>query len=165
MKSTPARPTAGAPRPPRLLILSLLCASVLAPVAALGGDWHQWRGPEQNGVSREKNLPETWDPDTGENLVWKNKFGGMSSPIVMKGKVYALTRIGDVEAPETVIAGPQTQEALVCVDANTGKIVWQHAQNMFQSDLPFHRLGWSNVAGDPESNRVYAYGAQGMLYA
>src|SRR5687768_4201407 len=29
--------------------------------------WYQWRGPEQNGVSREKNLPEKWDPDEEEN--------------------------------------------------------------------------------------------------
>src|SRR5687768_5447384 len=153
MTPTPARRSNGAAKRPRLLTLSLLCASVLAPAAALAADWYQWRGPEQNGVSRETNLPESWDPDTGENLVWKNNVGGMSSPIVMKGKVYTLTRIGDVEAPNTVIAGPQSQEALVCLDANTGKTVWQHPVNMIQTDLPFHRLGWSNVVGDSETNR------------
>jgi outer membrane protein assembly factor BamB len=147
----------------RILSLALL----LAPAAALAGDWHQWRGPEQNGVSREKNLPETWDPDSGENVVWKTEgVGGMSSPIVMKGKLYTLTRTGDVPSPDgDVIPGPQTQEALVCLDANTGKALWKHTENVFQTDLPFHRIGWSNPVGDPETNRVYVYGAQGVLYA
>ena len=143
-------------------VFAALLLSLAAP--ALAGDWHRWRGPEQNGISREKNLPESWDPDTKENLLWKNNVGGMSSPIVMKGKVYTLTRIGDVPSPDgDVVPGPETREALVCIDAKTGEIVWQHAENMFQTDLPFHRLGWANVVGDPESNRVYAYGAQGML--
>src|SRR4051812_217976 len=41
--------------------------------------WYEWRGPEQNGVSREKNLPDKWDPDTRENLIWDAPVGGMSS--------------------------------------------------------------------------------------
>ena len=146
--------------------LPLSLVLLLAPAIAFAGDWHRWRGPEQNGVSREKNLPDKWDPDTGENVVWKaEKVGGMSSPIVMKGKVYTLTRSGDVPSPDgDVIPGPQTQETLVCLDAETGKEIWRHAENMFQTDLPFHRLGWSNVIGDPETNRVYALGAQTQLY-
>lgn len=154
-----------APRSIRLL--AALLALALAPAAAFAGDWYQWRGPEQNGVSREKNLPEEWDADSGENLLWKAEgVGGMSSPVVMKGKVYTLARTGDVPSPDgDVVPGPQTQETLVCLDAETGKVLWQHKENMFQTDLPFHRLGWSNPVGDPETNRVYAYGAQGMLYA
>ena len=152
---------------PTTYLRSVLSVVLLLTPAAFAGDWHQWRGPEQNGVSREKNLPETWDADNGENLAWKVEgIGGMSSPIVMKGKLYVLTRTGDVQAGDgDVIPGPQTQEALVCLDANTGKELWKHAENMFQTDLPFHRIGWANPVGDPETNRVYAYGAQGVLYA
>ncbi|HEV8378585.1 MAG TPA: hypothetical protein VGP99_07025, partial [Tepidisphaeraceae bacterium] len=48
-------------------------------------DWYRWRGPEQNGVSRQKNLPSEWEPPTpqnpqGKNLIWTNDVGGMSSP-------------------------------------------------------------------------------------
>ncbi|HEX5242943.1 MAG TPA: hypothetical protein VFW23_06720 [Tepidisphaeraceae bacterium] len=74
-------------------------ASLLAAAAALGlaaisaptqaNDWSQWRGPEQNGISRETNLPDKWSlPDKnspGENVAWVADVGGMSSPIVMKG--------------------------------------------------------------------------------
>ena len=152
------------PTSSRLWTLSLLAASLLAPAGASANDWYRWRGPEQNGVSREKNLPETWDPDSNENVVWKVTGGGMSSPIVMKGKVYALTRVGEAKAEATVTAGPQTQEALTCFDAKTGKVLWQHVENLYQTDLPFHRIGWSNVTGDPETNRVYALGGQCTLY-
>jgi len=161
MKPTPPRPRTRS----RILlpVLALALAPLLAPADAPANDWYRWRGPEQNGVSREKNLPETWDPDTGENVAWKADIGGMSSPVVMKGKVYTLNRINETKSEGTVTAGPQTQEALICTDAKTGKLLWQHAENMYQTDVPFHRVGWSNVTGDPESNRVYALGAQNML--
>lgn len=130
---------------------------------ARAGDWYQWRGPEQNGVSREKNLPESWSPD-GENVLWSNNVGGMTSPIVMNGKIYTFTRIGEVSAGEkftaTLDPGPKTQEAFTCIDANTGKILWQELENMTMTDVPFHRVGWSNPVGDPGTGRVYALGAQ-----
>jgi outer membrane protein assembly factor BamB len=143
-----------------------LAVLMLTAATALASDWYQWRGPEQDGVSREKNLPEKWSPD-GDNVVWKNGVGGMSSPIVMNGFVYAFTRVGEVPAGEgqtaTLDPGPKTQEALTCVDAKTGKIVWQHMENMYVSDDPFHRLGWSNIVGDPKTGRVYGLGAQNTL--
>ena len=110
--------------------------------------WYQWRGPEQNGVSRETGLVDAWDPDTGENVIWTAPVGGMSSPVVWNNKVYTWTRIGEVPAGSadypTLAPGPKTQEALVCVDANTGKTLWTHVNNMTQTEVPFHRLGWSS---------------------
>src|SRR5262245_5873257 len=42
----------------------------VAPAVARGGDWSSWRGPEQNGVSRETGFPDTFTRE-GENVVWK----------------------------------------------------------------------------------------------
>ncbi|MGB7158470.1 MAG: PQQ-binding-like beta-propeller repeat protein, partial [Tepidisphaeraceae bacterium] len=139
------------------VILALLA---VRPAAALARDWHQWRGPEQNGVSRETNLPEKWSPDDGENVLWTAPVGGMSSPIVMKGRVYMLGRTGEVKRGGSTTVGPRTQETVVCLDANTGKPVWEHRMNMTQTEVPVHRLGWSNPVGDPATGRVYALGAQ-----
>src|SRR5687767_7095913 len=128
------------------------------------GTWANWRGPEQNGITREKNLPTKFDPDTGENLLWRNeKIAGMSSPIVMNGRLYTLTRIGEVKVQDTTIVGPETQEAIVCLDAETGNEIWVHRINMFQTEVPFHRIGWGNVVGDPQTNRVYGYATGGTL--
>src|SRR5689334_7339018 len=117
---------------------------IILPVR--GSDWTSWRGPEQNGMSREMGLPEDWDPFGGSNVAWVNKeVAGMSSPVVMNGKLYAWTRTGEVAVGEgenkTIVVGPQTQEALACVDINTGKTLWMYKTNMYQTDVPFHRIG------------------------
>lgn len=43
---------------------------ILSSVALLHADhWPQWRGPAQNGVSRETNLPVRWSKS--ENIAWR----------------------------------------------------------------------------------------------
>ena len=150
----------------KLKLSSWLLAAAFAATPALANDWAKWRGPEQNGVSREKNLPDKWSPD-GDNLAWHTPVGGMSCPIVMDGRIYSFTRVGEVPAGEgntaTLDPGPKTQEALTCMDEKTGKILWQHLNNMFQTDAPFHRLGWSSPVGDPDTGNVYGMGTQCTL--
>lgn len=122
-------------------------------------DWPMWRGPEGTGVSREKNLPSTWSPeDGGENLIWKSdKLGTRSTPIVMNGKLYTVCR----HEPETTKEG----EKVVCVDANTGKILWENSHNVFLTDAPAERVGWSSVVGDPTTGNVFVQGLCGTLKA
>jgi outer membrane protein assembly factor BamB len=119
-------------------------------------DWAQWRGPEHNGVSREKDLPEKWSTKGGEgsNLVWRAPVGGRTTPIVMNGHVYVITPVG---------SGVNTQERVVCLDDKDGKIVWEHKFNVFHTDIVEARVGWTNVAADPETGNVYAHGVQGLL--
>lgn len=113
-------------------------------------DWPHWRGPEMNGISREKGLPDKWSPE-GENLIWKSaELGTRSTPIVMRGKLYVLCR----HNPETNSEG----EKVVCVDAATGQKVWENAFNVFLTDAPAERVGWSCVCGDPTTGNVYALG-------
>ncbi len=121
-------------------------------------DWPNWRGPQQNCVSTEKNLPDSWDPDggPGSNLLWKNEeLGGRSTPIVMRGKLYTIVR----DQPGTETEG----EKVVCVDAATGKKIWEHRFNVYLSEVPDTRVGWSSVTGDPETGRVYAQGVSGYF--
>jgi outer membrane protein assembly factor BamB len=113
-------------------------------------DWPHWRGPEMNGISREKGLASTWSPD-GENLIWKKtELATRSTPIVMRGKLYSLCR----HNPETTSEG----EKVVCVDAATGEPIWENVFNVFLTDAPAERVGWSCVAGDPRTGNVYALG-------
>ena len=59
-------------------------AWIATPFNAKAGDWPHWRGPEMNGISREKGLPESWDPDSGENVIWESKeLASRSTPIIM----------------------------------------------------------------------------------
>ena len=121
-------------------------------------DWPYWRGPEYNSISRETGLPDTINPEGGEgsNLLWKKpEFGGRSTPIVMNGKLYTILRA----EPAT----PAEGERVVCIDAATGDLVWQSRHNVWSSDVPDTRVGWSSVCGDPETGRVYALGAAGLF--
>lgn len=118
-------------------------------------DWPYWRGPEMNGISREKGLPDTWTPD-GENMLWKSaELGTRSTPIVMNGKLYTLVR----HNPATT----QEAEKVVCVDAATGEKKWENVFNVFLSDVPDTRVGWSSVVGDPETGHVFALGVCGYF--
>ena len=142
-----------------LLSLSVLWAGSI--IAADGKkadplDWPLWRGPESNGISREKSLPATWSPDDdGENLVWKSDaLGTRSTPIVLKGKLYTVCR----HEPETTKEG----EKVVCTDAATGKILWENIHNLFLTDAPAERVGWSSVVGDPATGHIYLQGLCGV---
>lgn len=113
-------------------------------------DWPHWRGPEMNGISREKNLPASWSPK-GENLLWrKEEFATRSAPVVMNGKLYAICR----NQPETTQEG----EKVVCLNAETGELIWQATNNVYLSDAPAERVGWSSVVADPQSGNIYSLG-------
>jgi outer membrane protein assembly factor BamB len=120
-----------------------------------GADWEEWRGPARDGISSEKSLPEKWSP-AGENLAWKAPYGGRSAPIVMGGRVYL---------QNTAERGASEQERVMCFDAETGKLLWEHRFNVYLSDVPPHRVGWASPAGDPATGNVYALGVGGTLLA
>ncbi len=121
-------------------------------------DWPNWRGPEQNGISRETGLVVEWDPAGGadSNVLWSNpELGGISTPIVLRGKLYTLVR----SEPGT----PREGEKVVCVDAATGKKIWEARNNVYLSDVPAERVGWANCVGDPATGNIYSIGACGYF--
>jgi len=117
------------------------------------GDWAEWRGPNRDGVSTEKNLPVKWSP-TGDNLAWRAPYGGRSAPIVMGDRVYLQNSAGK---------GETLQERLMCFNADTGKLLWEHRFNVYLSDVPPHRVGWASPVGDPATGNVYVFGVGGNL--
>ncbi|WP_010587175.1 PQQ-like beta-propeller repeat protein [Schlesneria paludicola] len=118
-------------------------------------DWPYWRGPEMNGISREKDLPSSWSPE-GENLIWsKPGLGTRSTPIVMNGNLYTMVRHNPATTKEA--------EKVVCVDAATGETKWESIFNAFLTDVPDTRVGWSSVVGDPVTGNVFALGVCGYF--
>jgi outer membrane protein assembly factor BamB len=133
------------------LNVSLLLLLLLVSVHA--SDWTEWRGPARDGISLEKGLPSTWSP-SGQNVAWKAPYGGRSAPIVMDGRVYIQNTSGK---------GAAEQERIMCFNADTGKLLWEHRFNVFLSDVPPHRVGWASPVGDPATGNVYAFGVGGTL--
>src|SRR5215204_1977568 len=132
------------------LNVSLLLLLLLPTRAA---DWAEWRGPARDGISLEKGLPNSWTPQ-GQNLAWKVPYGGRSAPIVMNGRVYLQNTAGK---------GADEQERVMCFDADTGKLIWEHRFNIYLSDVPPHRVGWASPVGDPATGNVYSFSVGGTL--
>lgn len=74
--------------------------------------WPQWRGPQLNGVSAERNLPTRWS--TTENVTWKLPVPERSgaTPIVWGDHLFL-----NVGEGQTL--------ALWSVDRNTGAVRWR----------------------------------------
>ncbi len=130
--------------------MAVLCAGAL-----VRADWPEWRGPNRDGTSPEKNLPVAWSP-AGDNLAWKAPYGGRSGPVVFGDRVYLHTAVG---------TGDEAQERLVALDANTGQLIWERRFNVFLSDVPAHRSGWAPPSVDPETGNIYTLGVGALLTA
>jgi outer membrane protein assembly factor BamB len=150
-------------------VRSRLNLAVLCMVASAGlltaSDWPEYRGPARDGRSTETGLPEKWSPPStrpgaarrsGENLAWRAPYGGRSGPIVVGNRVYLQNLAGDEKT---------TQERLMCLDADTGKPIWERKFSIYLSDVPQHRAGWASPAADPETGNTYVFTVGAELIA
>ncbi|HEX9730739.1 MAG TPA: PQQ-binding-like beta-propeller repeat protein [Thermoanaerobaculia bacterium] len=134
--------------------LLVLGATVLG-VSAAGGEWTNWRGPYQNGVSPETGLVSSWST-TGENLIWRVDFSGRSTAAVFDGRACAIGRDGE---------GILRQEIVRCWNAENGRQLWERRFTPHNTFVPWQRLGWAAVAADPETGTLYAHTSDGILIA
>ena len=141
---------------PALLLSALASLTLLSSAPA--ADWIHWRGPEQNGYSKEKGLPDSFGVDTPgkDGLLWKQPYGGRSAPLVLKGRVYT---IGGYDMSQ-----PTEGERVLCFDAETGEKKWEKRFNVFHTDIVSSRLGWTVLTADPETEHVYAHSRGGFLF-
>lgn len=99
----------------------LIC---LIPFPVRGDDWPRWRGPDLNGISKEKNWLHPW-PKDGPPVAWKASVGrGLSSVSVVAGRLYTM---GHQDGKDTIH----------CLDALTGKPIWSHSYEAALGDLNF----------------------------
>lgn len=122
-----------------------------APAAARG--WLNWRGPQQDGTSLEKGLPDQWTVG-GANHRWTVDLAGGGTPVIADGRVYAMGYQGE---------GPDLQEVLVCLEAETGRKVWEARFNDFLSDIVYDRYAIGSPTVDAETGNVYAITAAGTF--
>ncbi len=91
--------------------LLLLVQVVQSAEPELRGGWPQWRGPTFDSISQEVGLADSW-PEAGPPVLWSRELGqGYSSFIAVGPHVYTLS--------QTLY-----EQAVVCLDAETGKTVW-----------------------------------------
>jgi outer membrane protein assembly factor BamB len=68
---------------------------VFLALSAFAENWPQWRGPNLNGISGEKNLPVRWS--TTENVAWKLEMPSKTgaTPIIWGNSIFLNVAEGD----------------------------------------------------------------------
>jgi outer membrane protein assembly factor BamB len=129
------------------VIFCTLSASASLSVAAT--DWPNWRGPDHNGISQEKNWQSEFLP-TGPKKLWQASIGtGFSSLIVSQGQLYTMGNKND-------------EDAVYCFDALTGKTLWKHT---YPSPLnPNMYEGGPSATPTVDQNRLYTLSKLGLLF-
>lgn len=141
----------------RTLPFTILMLAAAAS-SAWAADWPDWRGPNLDRHYEGPPLVTSFDPEDGTNILWKNdEAGGISTPVIMGGRLFTLVR----HKPGTKAEA----EKVLCLDAATGTKLWENVFNVYLSDVPAERVGWSAVATDPETDTVFAHGVCGVFTA
>ena len=133
---------------------AVACMTVVASGTLRANDWPSWRGRAQNGVSDETGLVTSWSTD-GENLIWFQEYVGRSTPAVFDGRVCGNGRTGDDVAKKEIVT---------CWNADDGTKLWEHTFSIVNTTVPFNRVGWGSVTGDPETGYLYAMNIDGHLH-
>lgn len=106
---------------PRLVFTCLLLPFGLIASTASAENWPNWRGPHNNGISSETNIPAEWDGT--KNVAWKIKLPGPAgaTPVVWDDNIF----LTSVKGEELV---------LMCIGAD-GQERWQRVVGKGNQDV------------------------------
>jgi outer membrane protein assembly factor BamB len=134
-----------------LSIVSILSANTYAQSAA--DYWPAWRGPSSTGsAGPNANPPVKWSET--ENIKWKKEIPGdsMSTPIIWDNKIFFLTAVP--------ADNKELKFDFVCMDRNTGKIIWQKTAKQEAPHEGKHNTG-SYAAYSPVTDGKYVWASFG----
>ena len=136
--------------------LTYVLLLTLAAPALLAGDWPTWGGTNDRNMvnKKEKNMPVTWDINTGKNVKWVRDLGSQSygNPVIYKGKVFVGTNNEALKDPN--IKGDKGN--IMAFNEADGKFLWQAVHDKLTAgrvnDWPLQ-----GICSTPylEGNRLY----------
>lgn len=159
-----------------------IALSITASVAfgllttARAEDWPQFRGPNGSGVSAATGLPQEFGPD--KNVIWKTALPpGHSSPVLTKNRIfvtaYSKQETADSKQPA---ANSKQQPAnsrdeakarekeknnykllVICLDRQTGKLLWQREVPRSISGRLQNVNGPASPSPVTDGSNVYAF--------
>ncbi len=156
----------------RYLACSLLACALLFAAALpcrAQNNWPQLRGADSMGFVPGAKLADRWS--TTENVAWKTDLPGRgwSSPIVWGDKIFVTTCVNAGQTEEIkkglYFGGerpkpPEDPHAwkVICLDLNTGSIVWEHTAHAGVPATPIHlKNSYASETPVTDGERVYAY--------
>lgn len=124
-------------------------AATSGPLELAPGDWPGLRGPSGIGEVHGVRIATDWTKSPPKQI-WRAEIGpGWSSFVVIGDRLF------------TAEQRDEHHEAVVCLDATTGKPIWVHADEARH----WESQGGSGPRGTPafDGGRIYALGATGIL--
>lgn len=130
---------------------------------AVADDQPQWgEAWSRNQVSEEKNIPASFDPETGKNIKWSARLGteAHSTPVIADGRVYIGTNNG--EPRDSKHKGDRG--VLMCFDESNGELQWQLVVPK-RSEDPYFDWPKSGISSPAtvEGDRVYIVSNRGEV--
>ncbi|MFC1738418.1 PQQ-binding-like beta-propeller repeat protein [Planctomycetota bacterium] len=139
------------------LLISIFLAITGFYSIAGAADWPNWRGPNYNGISSEKD----WDPlkvKDGVQPLWQASVGiGFSTFSVSDGLVYTMGNTGKKGVDESEHA-----DVVYCFDAETGKEIWKHSYP--QRLDPKYYEGGTLASPTVSGGKVYTISKDGKAF-
>ncbi|MBN2293120.1 MAG: PQQ-like beta-propeller repeat protein [Pirellulales bacterium] len=130
-----------------------LCAVIIfltIPTLTSAGDWPQWRGPNFNGSTDEKNLPQRWTRT--DNIAWSADVScAASTPIVCGGKVFLTGADKDSDMLQ-----------VMCFDRADGKLLWKH--DTAKGIKIGRRSNYASPSPVADGERVFFFFGNGDLF-
>ena len=77
-------------------------------------NWPFFRGPGGNGVAFAEGIPQKWNGETGENIIWKIPvpLEGYNSPIIWENRLF-------------ISGADRKNQAVFCFNTENGELLWR----------------------------------------
>lgn len=141
----------------RLSNVISLCVVVFLIQTVHAENWPQFRGPGGLGISDATNLPVTWSET--ENVAWKTAMPGYgsSSPIALDGKLYVTCYSGYGAGRNRGRMVDLTLH-VVCVDSQTGKILWdKQIKPILPESKSVREHGYASQTPTTDGEHLYVF--------
>lgn len=136
---------------------AIFLALISTGATAFADDWPQWRGPQRDGVWREKGIVETFG-DADPRYVWRVEIGdGYGGPAVADGRVF----VTDFERESGTTRGT---ERLVVLDEATGEELWSHRWGVDTQGIQSRYSNGPRATPTVDDDRVYVLGSTGRFF-
>jgi outer membrane protein assembly factor BamB len=136
----------------RRIPASITLASIalaLSAVSIWAQDWPQWRGPNRDAKVTGFTAPKAWPKTLTQK--WTTVVGsGVSSPDLVGDKLYTFGRI-------------EGDEVTSCLDANTGKVIWQDKVAAAAVSPPAAGYGGPRSTPAVADGKIYTLGVNGTV--
>jgi outer membrane protein assembly factor BamB len=148
-------------------------------VYAANDDWSRWRGPDNDGVARG-DAPLRWSEN--KNIVWKASIPGRghSSPVLWGNRIFLTTAVPAAAAPKPsdegggrrgsgggAGAGQEHKFVVLCLDAKTGKVIWERVATVVTPHEGYHGRYGSFASNSPvtDGKHLFAFFGSRGLYS